>query len=322
MNSNSSFLILLIVGAIAGAFLLLSSPFPTSETAAVGMAEGSLATSPRAATSSGSVWVDAGEDQTVGERETIQLKGTGGDSGGGSVSYRWTADSSFGFFSDPTQVNAKYTAPSACDCCTTVTLTLTVTGRSGTSASDSLVVRVRDVFGCREHVCGEPCVAVAPPCPAAAVESRCPEPDTPCAGPCVSEAPTAPVCAQIPVPCRCAEGCGEVWDSAWPQIAPALEAADRPTPRIVRQFPSHVAEGSTAAFSAVVTNPSCSSVCFAWSVSQGWLENADTLEPIYHAPLTDLPQGERVVITFTIHDASGRPSYDQIRIQVDNVPSS
>ncbi len=33
-------------------------------------------------------------------------------------------------------------------------------------------------------------------------------------------------------------------------------------------------------------------------------------------------EGERVTITFTLHDSTGRPSYDQIRIQVDNAPSS
>jgi hypothetical protein len=72
----------------------------------------------------------------------------------------------------------------------------------------------------------------------------------------------------------------------------------------------------------VVRNPECSSVCFAWSVSQGWLERADTLEPIYHAPLIERAEGVRVTVTFTIHDSTGRPSYDQIKLYVDDAPSS
>jgi len=100
-----------------------------------------------------------------------------------------------------------------------------------------------------------------------------------------------------------------------------LSPEDRPTPFIVRQFPTPVAEGSATPLHALVRNPACSSVCFAWSASQGWFERADTLEPIYHAPITARTDGDRVTITFTIHDATGRPSYDQIRIQVDDTSS-
>jgi len=81
-------------------------------------------------------------------------------------------------------------------------------------------------------------------------------------------------------------------------------------------------EESATPLHALVTNPGCSSVCFAWSASEGWFERADTLDPIYHAPATARAEGERVTLTFTIHDSTGQPSYDQIRIQVDNAPSS
>ncbi len=322
MNGNSFLLVLLVVGAVAGALFFLSSSSSAPATATAGTTEGSLSTTPQGATPAGSPWAKAGDDQVVGEREAVHLKGTGGDSAGGAVSYRWSADSSLGFFSDTTRPDATYTAPSACDCCQAVTLTLTVTNRSGTTASDSMVVRVRDAMACRsDRGCGCPAPIVPPACPVA-VRSTCPQPDVPCAGPCVTEAPIQPACSQVPVPCRCGEGCSATWDSAWPRASTPLALADRPTPRIVRQFPSHVAEGSATSLRGIVTNPSCSSVCFTWSASQGWLERADTLEPIYHAPLTELAQGERVTITFTIHDASGQPSYDQIRLQVDNVPSS
>jgi len=89
----------------------------------------------------------------------------------------------------------------------------------------------------------------------------------------------------------------------------------------VRQFPAHVAEESATPLRAVVTNPACSSVCFSWSASQGWFERADTLEPVYHAPEMAATEAKRVTITFTIHDATGRPSYDQIRLTVDGAAS-
>ncbi len=320
MNSSSFLVILLLVGAALGALLLFSSPALAPETAAVSSSSGSQAVAPQAVSSVGAPWVDAGADRIVGEREAVQLDGSAGSLGGGALAILWTAKGGLGFFADPTRLNTTYTAPSACDCQQDVTLTLTATTRSGESASDSFVLRVRDPIACPERACSEPMV-IAPACPTT-VRSACPEPDVPCAGPCVSQAPSAPGCRQVPVPCRCAGECGPVWDSAWPQAAPPLEAGDRPTPRIVRQFPAHISEESATSLRAVVTNPGCSSVCFAWSVSQGWLERADTLEPIYHAPATARAEGERVTITFTLHDSTGRPSYDQIRIQVDNAPSS
>jgi hypothetical protein len=111
-----------------------------------------------------------------------------------------------------------------------------------------------------------------------------------------------------------------VWDASWPAAVPPLAPEDRPTPRILREFPSHVAEESATPLRAVVTNPACSSVCFSWTASQGWFERADTLEPVYHAPAIPSIESKKVTVTFTIHDASGRPSYDQIRIFVDGAP--
>ncbi len=321
MNGSSFLVVLLLVGAALGALLLFSNSSSAPATTSVSTSAGSQTVAPQAASSIEPLWVNAGEDRVVGEREAVRLEGSAGSASGGVLTYLWTAKGGLGFFADPTQPSTTYTAPSACDCEQEVTLTLTATNRSGVSSSDSLVLRVRDPIACPERTCGEPIVVIPPACPTT-VRSTCPTPDVPCAGPCVSQAPSPPICSQVPVPCRCAEGCAAAWDSAWPQVVPALPAGDRPTPRIVRQFPSHVSEGSATPLRAMVANPDCSSVCFAWSVSQGWLERADTLEPVYHAPSTERAEGERVTITFTIHDSTGQPSYDQIRLQVDNVPSS
>jgi hypothetical protein len=322
MNSSSLLLVLLVVGAILGALLLFSSPTPAPTIATSDASGGDLAVAPHAAASALPPWVDAGVDRVVGERETIRLAGSGRDTAGGTLSYRWTASEGLGFLADPSQPDTTYTAPSSCDCQQTVTLTLTATNRGGSSASDSVVLQIRDPMVCpaERTACGgtavtpSPCGPVPPsPCP--------PKPDVPCAGPCVLQAPSRPSCNEVPVPCRCAQGCAAAWDAAWPQATSALAAKDRPVPRIVRQYPAHVAEGSIVALRAVVANPACSSVCFTWAASQGWFERADTLEPIYHAPQTERREGGRVTITFTIHDATGQPSFDQIRLEIDNRPS-
>ncbi len=325
MSGSSFLVVLLLVAAAIGALFLFSAPSPSPATEAVGAAAGSAVTSPQAAVSSGPPWADAGADRVVGERESIRLAGSGGVSGGGAVAFQWTSSGGLGFLADPTRPDSAYTASSACDCCQAVTLTLSVTDRFGTTASDSMIVQIRDPIACRPtNACGERIPAVVPacPCPSAVVKSRCPQPDIPCAGPCVTEAPAARACAHVPVPCRCATGCEAAWDSAWPQIVPALSASDRPMPRIIRQYPAHVTEGSATPLRAVVANPACSSVCFRWAASQGWFERADTLEPIYHAPLIERRDGEKVTITFTIQDSTGQPSVDQIRLQVDDAPPS
>ena len=91
---------------------------------------------------------------------------------------------------------------------------------------------------------------------------------------------------------------------------------------ITRQFERHVAEGASVRLKARIANPGCSSVCYVWSATKGWFDDADTLEPIYHAPWTDRPEGEVVVVTLTTHDAAPGASYDQIRLLIDNVDPS
>lgn len=324
MNGSTSLMLFLLVGAALGALLLFSGPPAVPAATTVSTSAGVTVVAAQA-TTSGTLAVDAGPDLVVGEREAVRLQGR--VAGGGSpTTVRWTAAGGLGFFSDPSRPDSIYTTPSACDCCQEVTLTLTVVDRSGNAASDAVVLQIRDPIVCpAPRGCGETALAIAPacpppPCPATPLESRCPEPDVPCAGPCVSHAPGPAVCRQVPVPCRCGEECGPVWDSAWPLTSPPLDPAERPTPQIVPHFPARVAEGAAVPLRAIVRNPACTSVCFAWSASQGGFERADTLEPVYRAPMTSRPGGERVTITLTIHDATGRPSYDQIRIQVDNVP--
>ena len=53
-------------------------------------------------------------------------------------------------------------------------------------------------------------------------------------------------------------------------------------------------------------------------VSKGWLENSNTLTPIYHAPESDRLEGETVTISLIVYETAEGRSYDQIRIKIRN----
>jgi len=100
-----------------------------------------------------------------------------------------------------------------------------------------------------------------------------------------------------------------------------LHPKDRAKPAINRHYPATIDEGTSLPLRASVHNPACQSVCFVWSVSKGRLENADTLTPTFHAPLSDRRDGETATITLTLYDASGGRSFDQIRVKIRNTDS-
>lgn len=327
MNGNTLLLALVGLGVILAVLLLFPAGEPVVNSPSVlpGETSGTSSQQVHGASVAQYPIVEAGEDRTVGEREAVRLSGIGYDPSGAAVAVRWTAEPGLGFFSDPSALDALYTAPSACDCEDCVTLTLTVTStRTGLSASDRLTLFVRDPLACptERAACttgGEATRVCADPCAVAPADACPPKPDVPCEGPCVTQAPSAGDCLEVPVPCRCAEGCGPAWDAAWPLTSDPILARDRPKPMIDRQFLTHVAEGSAVRLRGAILNPACTSVCFVWSVNKGWLEEANTLEPIYHAPPSDRRGGETVTVTLTAYDAAERSSYDQIRFHIDNV---
>jgi hypothetical protein len=324
MNSSALWIILAAMAVIVAVLFLVpvsesSTELPVATTAST---EGGESLSATGRILASVLTVDAGPDLTVGEREIVQLHGQASTSTGGSITYAWSAHGGLGFFSNPNAADTSYTAPSACDCEQSVTLTLTATAADGTRASDSLTLSVRDPLACptAQSTCtgGSQAVMVIDSC-TSTTTSACPAPDVPCDDPCISEAPVEPACAQVPVPCRCADDCGATWDAAWPSASEPVAGRDRAKPEIGRQYPSHVPEAGSFQLSASIRNPACLSVCFSWTANKGWFEGADTLTPVYHAPETDRYSGEPVTITLTIYDASGSASYDQIRFTVDNL---
>lgn len=266
--------------------------------------------------------VHAGLDRTVGERETVKLNGEGYGPGRTAVTYLWTADGGLGFFENARSPTTSYTAPSACDCEETVILTLTVTTASGVSASDSMVLSVRDPLNCptETYEAGGAFVTVIDPCQYVGAKATCPaQPAEACASPCITDVPPYHGCPEAPASCPCsADGCEGGWTPNWP-FGPQLEhPRDRVKPRIDRHYFASINEGSAMPIKGYISNPACLSVCFTWSASKGWLEGADTLQPVYRAPESDRRDGETVTIMLAVYDSSGGRSYDQIRIHIVN----
>jgi len=320
MNSNSTILVLAGVGlALVLALLLLGgAETPTEEAMAP---PETVLVDPPAHVVHGPLTVDVGRDLEVGEREVVQLLGSVSGQTAGILHYRWTAEGGLGFFSDPVARDPSYTAPSACDCEECVVITLTVTDAQGMTASDSLVLTVRDPLNCPTDPCPvAPVCVVEDPCDPPADPVCPPTPEVPCETPCITEVPLAEPCGDIVGPCPCVDGdCASTWMPAWPFEPVVGHPSDRPKPQIIRHFPSHISEGGSFALSAIINNPACVTGCFVWVASKGILEGADTMSPIYHAPMTDRPRGESVTISLILYDAFGGRSYDQIRVAIDNL---
>jgi len=321
MSSGSSTFILVGIGLAILLGLLLLGPGPSVETSDDTAEVVEAASTPSITYTTPALRVDAGADLSVGERETVVLQPTVHGDAGSAASYHWTAHGALGFFQDPNVRDAVYTAPSACDCESSVLLTLTVTDVYGVSASDSLRLTVSDPLVCPlERSCQEVYVCTPEdPCPEPPVLETCPTPDVPCDSPCVSEAPQEADVCDVIIPCPCVDDdCGPVWLDTWPFDASPGPPADRPKPRIDRRYPTHLAEGTMLSLLGTIYNPACVPGCFVWAASKGTLEDADTLAPTFHAPLSDRPDGEQVTISLILYDGYGGRSYDQIRLTVDN----
>ncbi|MBU1049272.1 hypothetical protein KKG90_04525 [Candidatus Bipolaricaulota bacterium] len=326
-SSNSTILIIagIGVGLLALLLLLGSSPDPAADVGVSAPATSTTATYASVVSSvSSTPVVDAGLDRTVGERERIELSGEGYDPSGSAVTYLWTAQGGLGFFENAHSPTTIYTAPSACDCNEMVLLTLTVTNSAGHSAFDQMVISVRDPLNC-PTTCETGGYFVTAPvdlCLDNDADATCPAtPSEPCDSPCISEAPAIDGCPEAAVPCPCVENvdCSEPWQTGWPfEVPQPGHPKDRAKPSIGRNFPKVINEGATALLAGAIRNPACQPVCYSWIASKGWLENSDTLTPIYHAPDSDRLDGETVTISLIVYDTAEGRSYDQIRIKIRN----
>ena len=324
-GSNSTILIITGIGVALIALLLLlgSSPEPMPGTGVMPVPGSTVGVPSPDLSSSQAPVVHAGLDQAVRERETIELSGEGYDPSGLPVTYEWTADGGLGFFENAHSPTTAYLAPSACDCDDIVILTLTMTNASGVSTSDQMMLTVSDPLACPTSMYESSGFFVTTPVDVCqdATDPACPAtPSEPCASPCISDAPIDDGCPGAVVPCPCAEDvdCTEPWLTGWPFDNQPEHPKDRAKPSIDRHFPREMNEESSIALQGYIRNPACQSVCYTWSVSKGWMENANTLTPIYHAPESDRLDGETVTISLRVYDTAQGRSYDQIRIKIRN----
>jgi K319-like protein len=327
-GSNSTILIIagIGVGLLALLLLLGSSPEPVAPIGVIAPSVVSSGESYATVVSpvSSTLAVHAGPDQTVGERERVQLSGESSDPNGLPVTYLWTAQGGLGFFENAHSPTTTFTAPSACDCNEMVILTLTVTNSAGHSVFDQIVISVRDPLNC-PTMCDSSGFYVTVPvdeCQATGLDPVCPAtPSEPCESLCISEAPAVEECADAAVPCPCTENvdCSEPWQTGWPfETQQSGHPKDRAKPSIDRHFPREINEEATVFLEGYIRNPACQSVCYSWIASKGWLENSNTLTPTYHAPESDRLEGETVTISLIVYDTAQGRSYDQIRIKIRN----
>ena len=135
--NDSNWLWLVGIAVVGAAVLLLSGAGPEPP-------ESEILPSVDTGTSVVLPYVDARTNLVINECSSVRLTCEGYDPNGGRVTYHWTAEDGKGSFNNAYVLHSTYTAPPICGCWKDIVLTLTVTNRHGLSASDSMVVRVRD----------------------------------------------------------------------------------------------------------------------------------------------------------------------------------
>ncbi len=332
MNNTDSTVLLLVGGVVLllGLLFLLPSgdPAATEPVVAAASVPPSTSTPVSSSTSPPSTpapVVRAGLDRMVHERETIRLAGEGHDPNGLPLTFAWSVQGAPAVFENPGSPTTAFTAPSSCGCETKVILTLTATNAHGVSASDRMVLTVRNPLACPPKRDTLPIVCLpADPCVQDRQAATCPAtPDIACDSPCITHAPTADACpTAVPCPCVETDDCTATWHTAWPTDTVPAHPKDRAKPSINRHYPAQIDEETSVQLIGSVRNPACQPVCFVWSASKGRLEHTDTLRPIYHAPASHHREGETVTITLLLYDNAGGRSFDQIRIKIRNTDPS
>jgi hypothetical protein len=127
--------------------------------------------------------------------------------------------------------------------------------------------------------------------------------------------PVPPYCAVVPVPpCPpqpaplCVPYCPPV-PPLCPQIPPCIDASSAKS----------VDEGGSIQLHGTVCDPDDNVVSFRWTADKGTFDDPTTLDPIYHAPMTDCCRGEDVCITLTAIDSCCARGTAQILLHINNV---
>ncbi len=125
---------------------------------------------------------------------------------------------------------------------------------------------------------------------------------------CAASPCGAPSCG-VAVP-TCSTGCAS---------APSCVPTCGVRPQINRNMPLCVDECSFIQLHASVPQPVCRSMHFEWQATKGYFLDPTAGDPIYFAPTTYFPSGEKVWVTLTLTDAQGVRYTDQVELHVNNV---
>jgi hypothetical protein len=186
--------------------------------------------------------VDAGADIVIDEGSTAQLTCSASDPDNHALTYAWSVGSGRGSFDNRSLLHPVYTAPLTDRCeGENVVLTLTVTDACGASASDTMIVHVRNL-------------------------------------------------------------------SAVPTVDLGPDFA--------------MNEGTSRQMVPNIGQPECNDALrYCWSATKGTFDNPYVMSPCYTAPLTDLCEGEAVVLTLTVVNACGASASDSVTVQINNLNS-
>jgi len=246
--------------------------------------------SPSGAAPAAEPYVDAGPDLALSECCTTHLSAEGYDPEGGPVSVSWSAPR--GCFDDASSLRPHYTTPAVSSTQEVVTLTLTVTNEAGASASDTVLVRVRNVV----RPSTQPTCGMAAPLPRYAV---------------LLETPVAP-----PEEHERAEPTPRTALSLCPNIPESAPPAGR---MISRCAALAIDEGSSIRLDGRVWDPDCNLAGFSWSADKGSFDDPTSLHPVYRAPMTTDCLGEDVRITLTAVDRCCAATSTHLVLHVSNL---
>jgi hypothetical protein len=274
---------------------------------------------------SGAKSVDAGG--------SIQLHGAVSDSDCNIARIQWQADT--GYFNDPTSLDPIYYAPSSSSCDgTTVQITLTATDTCGATASDSFRLHINGVnhpplVDAGADLFVDECASVQLTCSASdpdghaltyfwSVQCGRGTLDNPSLLQPVYTAPKTDQCngEDVVLTLTVTDACGaSACDSV---LVHVRKLCDTPTVELGPNFVMN--EGTARQIVPAIGQSRCGEILkYCWSATKGTFDSPYAVNPCYIAPLTDLCEGEDVILTLTVTNACGASMSDSVTIHVNNL---
>jgi len=276
--------------------------------------------------------VDAGPDRRIDEGTALVLQPILHDPDGDPLQIKWTVIGDRGRIENPTAANARFIAPML-DVCNgiDVVLRVDVVDPCGASASDTMTIRVRNV----NH---PPTVDLGPDFSideGSIIRMKPVVNDPDCdelrycwtvSGGTISDSAAANPTFTAPMTARCdgepvvitlivTDPCGL---SAKDSVTIHVRNVNR-APTVDLGPDRCIIEGDSIRLTPIARDPDGDRLTFSWRVSGGSLDSACIESPVFTAPMTDLCDGEDIVITVTVTDPCGLSATDSITIHVENV---